>query len=113
MCLVGVVTLDSLCRNLWRSTVFGFTIFFRSGDHKLLLKYQLSGEIYWNIPRSELPIELMQSMYLLQLMEMNLATQVPWLDFDLSMKYVSFKSYLDDVGLNVWLTFSLTRHEPK
>lgn len=46
-------------------------------------------------------------------MEMNLATQVPWLDFDLSMKYVSFKSYLDDVGLNVGLTFWLTRHDTK
>ena len=33
-------------------------------------------------------------------MKMNLATQVPWLDFDLSMKYVSFKSYLDDDELN-------------
>ena len=44
-------------------------------------------------------------------MEMNLATQVPWLDFDLSMKYVSFKRYLDDDELKVGLNFWLTKHD--
>ena len=46
-------------------------------------------------------------------MEMDLATQVPWLDFDLSMKYVSVKSYLDDDELKVGQTFWLTRHDTK